>query len=247
MGDIQTDQGESLELQFVPLGEFERLRDPSISPLDRVRAFAALTRINVLYMIAGAWSGHIGTSFSSLDIMSWLFLNELRDLDRGPDACDIFFSSKGHDAPALYNVLIGLGLLPADKLHQLRRIGGLPGHPHVETPYIQANTGSLGMGISKAKGMALANRLAGTPRRIFVLTGDGELQEGQFWESLGSAVTRNLGEIVAIVDHNKIQSDTWVHEVSPLGDLESKFSAFGWHVDRCDGHDVSALARVFRH
>src|SRR6266850_721653 len=119
--------------------------------------------------------------------MSWLFLNEIRDLDKGPDECDIFFSSKGHDAPALYSVLIGLGLLPADKLHQLRRLHGLPGHPHVETPYIQANTGSLGMGISKAKGMALANRLAGAPRRIFVLTGDGELQEGQFWESLRSA------------------------------------------------------------
>ena len=109
---------------------------------------------------------------------------------QGPGAADIFFSSKGHDAPALYCVLIGLGLLPADKLHQLRRLHGLPGHPHVETPFIQANTGSLGMGISKAKGMAIANRQAGTPRRIFVLTGDGELQEGQFWESLGSAANR---------------------------------------------------------
>ncbi len=184
-------------------------------------------------MIAGAWSGHIGTSFSSLDIMSWLFLNELRDLDKGPAACDIFFSSKGHDAPALYAVLIGLGLLPAEKLHELRRLHGLPGHPHVETPYVQANTGSLGMGISKAKGMALANRHAGAPRRIFVLTGDGELQEGQFWESLGSAANRGLGEIVAIIDHNKIQSDTWVEQVSHLGDLEAKLRAFGWHVARC--------------
>src|SRR6266545_7774225 len=246
MGDIQTDQGESLELQFVPLGEFERLRDPSISPLDRVRAFAALTRINVLYMIAGAWSGHIGTSFSSLEIMSWLFLNELRDLAKGPDACDVFFSSKGHDAPALYNVLIGLGLLPAEKLHELRRLHGLPGHPHVETPFVQANTGSLGMGISKAKGMALANRLTGAPRRIFVLTGDGELQEGQLWESLGSAANLGLGEIVAIVDHNKIQSDTWVSSVSNLGDIEAKLRAFGWHVSRCDGHDLAAIRRTFR-
>ncbi len=112
-------------------------------------------------MIAGAWSGHIGTSFSSLEIMSWLFLNEIRDLDKGDDDCDIFFSSKGHDAPALYNVLIGLGLLDEDLLHQLRRLHGLPGHPHIETPYVQANTGSLGMGVSKAKGMVLANRLAG--------------------------------------------------------------------------------------
>src|SRR5690348_4241818 len=210
MGDLQTDQGDSLELQFVPYGEFERLLAAPLPAAAKAAAFAALARINTLYMIAGAWSGHIGTSFSSLEIMSWLFLNELRDLARGPGQCDIFFSSKGHDAPALYSVLIGLGLLPADKLHQLRRLGGLPGHPHVETPYVQANTGSLGMGISKAKGMALANRLAGTPRRIFVLTGDGELQEGQFWESLGSAANLKLGEIVVIVDHNKIQSDTWV-------------------------------------
>ena len=246
MGDLQTDQGESLELRYVPVSEFRRLLDAEAPAAARARAFAALARINTLYMIAGAWSGHIGTSFSSLEIMSWLFLNELRDLDKGPAACDVFFSSKGHDAPALYNVLIGLGLLPADKLHALRRLHGLPGHPHVETPYVQANTGSLGMGISKAKGMAIANRLAGIERRIFVLTGDGELQEGQLWESLGSAVTRGLGEIVAIVDHNKIQSDTWVDNVSRLGDIESKFRAFGWHVARCDGHDVTAIERTFR-
>jgi transketolase len=246
MGDLQTDQGESLELRFVPVSEFQRLLSATASRGARVRAFAALARINTLGMIAGAWSGHIGTSFSSLDIMSWLFLHEMRDLDQGDAACDIFFSSKGHDAPALYSVLIGLGLLPAESLFQLRRLHGLPGHPHVETPYVQANTGSLGMGISKAKGMALANRLAGKPRKIFVLTGDGELQEGQFWESLGSAVTRRLGEITVVVDHNKIQSDTWVHEVSPLGDLGEKLRAFGWHVARCDGHDVEALERVFR-
>ncbi len=246
MGDIQTDQGDSLELQYVPVSEFQRLLRRDVDAVQRTRAFAALARINTLYMIAGAWSGHIGTSFSSLEIMSWLFLNELRDLDKGPAACDVFFSSKGHDAPALYNVLIGLGLLPADTLHQLRRLHGLPGHPHVETPFIQANTGSLGMGISKAKGMALANRLTGDTRRIFVLTGDGELQEGQLWESLGSAANHGLGEIVAIVDHNKIQSDTWVSAVSNLGDVEAKFRAFGWHVVRCDGHDVAALQRTLR-
>ena len=246
MGDIQTEQGESLELQYVPVEEFRRLLAAPAAPAARAAAFAALARINTLYMIAGAWSGHIGTSFSSIEIMSWLFLNELRDLDQGPAAADIFFSSKGHDAPALYSVLIGLGLLPAEKLHQLRRLHGLPGHPHVETPYIQANTGSLGMGISKAKGMAIANRHAGAPRRIFVLTGDGELQEGQFWESLVSAANRGLHEIVAIVDHNKIQSDTWVQQVSHLGDVEAKLRAFGWHVSRVDGHDVPALERTLR-
>ena len=246
MGDLQTDQGERLELIYVPVAEFRRVLAAKASAAARAEAFAALARINTLYMITGAWSGHIGTSFSSLEIMSWLFLNEIRDLDKGPDRCDIFFSSKGHDAPALYAVLIGLGLLPAEKLHELRRLHGLPGHPRIETPYVQANTGSLGMGISKAKGMAIANRHSGAARRIFVLTGDGELQEGQIWESLASAANHGLGEIVAIVDLNKLQSDTWVEQVSRLGDLEAKFLAFGWHVARCDGHDGRALERTFR-
>jgi transketolase len=246
MGEQQLDQVTSDELVHIPASEFRRVLDARIDPVARAEAFAALARVNTLYMIARAWSGHIGTSFSSLEIMSWVFLNEIRDLDKGPSECDVFFSSKGHDAPALYSVLIGLGLLPEEKLHQLRRLHGLPGHPHVETPFIQANTGSLGMGVSKAKGMAIANRALGTPRRIFVLTGDGELQEGQFWESLPSAAHMRLGEIVAIVDHNKIQSDTWVEQVNALGDLEARFRAFGWHVTRADGHDVAALQRTFR-
>ncbi len=246
MGEQQLDQVTSDELSYVPVREFRRLRAKRPGAVDEARAFAALNRINTLYMIANAWSGHIGTSFSSLEIMSWLFVHEMQGLERGPADCDIFFSSKGHDSPALYTTLIALGLLPEEKLSQLRRLHGLPGHPHVETPYVQANTGSLGMGISKAKGMALANRLQGKPRRIFVLTGDGELQEGQFWESLPGAVHLKLGEITAIVDHNKIQSDTWVDQVNGLGDLAAKFRAFGWHVARCDGHDVAAIERTFR-
>jgi transketolase len=142
--------------------------------------------------------------------------------------------------------LIGLGILDEDRLHDLRRLHGLPGHPHIETPFVQANTGSLGMGISKAKGMALAHRLSEIERRVFVLTGDGELQEGQFWESLSSAANQQLSEIVAIVDHNKIQSDTWVRDVNDLGDIEAKLRAFGWHVARCDGHDVAGLERTLR-
>ena len=161
MGEQQLDQVASDELSTCRHRSSGACWTRRCPRANRTELFAALARINVLYMIARAWSGHIGTSFSSLEIMSWLFLNEIRDLDKGPAACDIFFSSKGHDAPALYAVLIGLGLLPEDKLDNLRRLDGLPGHPHVETPYIQANTGSLGMGISKAKGMALANRLAG--------------------------------------------------------------------------------------
>jgi transketolase len=207
----------------------------------RSRAFAALARINALYMIARAGSGHIGSSFSALDIVSWLYLAEMR---RDGSAPDIFFSSKGHDAPGLYSVMIGLGILDADLLDGLRRLGRLPGHPDVSTPGIAFNTGSLGMGIAKAKGVIEANRLSGIDRRVYVMTGDGELQEGQFWESLTGAVNRKLSTLTAIVDHNKFQSDLSVASTSDLGDLASRVAACGWHVERCDGHDFSSLEQA---
>ena len=245
MGEAQLEQVTSDELFYVPPAEFDRLlKHGGVSRETRAAVMASYCRVNTLYMIARALSGHIGTSFSSIDLMTWLFLHEMRGLADGPTKCDVFFSSKGHDAPALYSILTGLGLLDFELIHKLRRLGGLPGHPHVETPYIQANTGSLGMGISKAKGMAIANRLLGAPRKIFVLTGDGELQEGQIWESLPSAVTLGLSEITVIVDRNKIQSDTWVDEVSPAGDVAAKFAAFGWRVERCDGHDFASIGQA---
>lgn len=229
------------DLHYVPYREFERVRSLPGGAVERTKLFATLCRINTLYMITRAGSGHIGSSFSAMDVVAWLYLNELQPPAAPDGVGDIYFSSKGHDVPGLYSVLIGLGHLDFDLLHQLRRLNGLPGHPDCATPGIAANTGSLGMGISKAKGMAIAHRLQGRQANIYVLTGDGELQEGQFWESLPSAVHRGLSEITVIVDHNKIQSDTWVKQVNDLGDLERKLAAFGWHVARCDGHDFGAL------
>jgi transketolase len=234
-----------MDLHYVPRSELSRLRRLDTTPERRATAFAAICRINALYMIARAGSGHIGTSFSSIDLVSWLFLEEMRLPTEPGGPGDLYFSSKGHDAPALYAVLTGLGLLDFALIHRLRRLGGLPGHPDVSIPFVEANTGSLGMGISKAKGMALANRLLGAPSRVYVMTGDGELQEGQIWESLPSAATLGLGEITVIVDHNKIQSDTWIADVSDLGDLAAKFGAFGWHVERADGNDLGAVAAAF--
>jgi transketolase len=232
-------------LFLVPQSEFKRINALNITPEARTALFATYCRINTLYMIKRAGSGHIGSSFSSLDIVSWLFLNELRLAGNDPSAPqDSYYSSKGHDVPGFYSVAIALGLLDFEKIHTLRRLNGLPGHPDVSIPYIETNTGSLGMGISKAKGMVRANRLLGKESHIYVLTGDGELQEGQFWESLQSAVNHHLTEITVIVDHNKIQSDTWVAHVSDLGDLEKKLAAFGWYVARCDGHDLHAFSQV---
>ncbi len=217
-----------LRLRYVPPRELERLRGD-------VARFADACRINALSSIMEAGSGHIGTSFSVMDILALLHAEVL-------EGDDVAFSSKGHDAPAVYAVLAGVGKIGFERLHLLRRLGGLPGHPDIDAvPEVNTNTGSLGMGISKAKGFARAARLQGRRRRVFVVTGDGELQEGQFWESLVQAANEGFGEITAIVDHNKIQSDTWVDQVSDLGDLEAKAAAFGWAVARCDGNDVEAL------
>lgn len=238
MGDLITQAVEG-RLFRADKALFDRVRRSNGSPEARAATFADLARFNALYMIARAGSGHVGSSFSSLDIVSWLHLETMRG-DGLPDG-DLYFSSKGHDSPGLYSVMIGLGRLPEDRLDQLRRLGGLPGHPDIDTPGIVTNTGSLGMGISKAKGIALADRLAGRDRRVYVLTGDGELQEGQIWESLPSAVNHRLDRVTVIVDHNKLQSDTHLARTSDLGDLAAKFAAFGWHVLRVDGHDMAAL------
>src|SRR3954447_5510319 len=222
-------------LRYVPAAELERLRTLDADPYERAAAFADACRMNALYMIEGAGSGHPGTTFSCLDIISWLHLEVMGEGDR-------YFSSKGHDAPGLYAVLAALGRLDFGLIHELRRLDGLPGHPDVAaTPAVVTSTGSLGMGVSKARGFVLADRVLGRSGRVYVLTGDGELQEGQFWESLQPTANRRLREITVIVDRNEVQSDTWVSEVSDLGDLAAKVSSFGWAVAECDGHDLAAL------
>jgi transketolase len=232
-------------LSFVPLDEIRRIRESVTDRFDRASITGDLCRLNTLYMIMNAGSGHIGSSFSSTDIVTWLWTEELHDPNGSSPDADVYFSSKGHDAPALYSLLIALEKLDFPLVHRLRRLGGLPGHPDVQTPFIAANTGSLGMGISKAYGMARAHRFQGRQGRIVVMTGDGELQEGQIWESLQPAANEHLGELVVVVDHNKFQSDAAVASVSDLGPIEDKFRAFGWHVRRADGHDPRVLRDVF--
>jgi transketolase len=234
-------------LHYVPLEAFRQVRRLQAAPQERAALVAVLCRINTLYMIMRAGSGHIGSSFSSTDIITWLWSEELRDANSGAPGSDVYFSSKGHDAPALYSLLIALEKLDFELVHRLRQIDGLPGHPDVGTPFIATNTGSLGMGISKAYGMVRANRYRGETGRVFVMTGDGELQEGQIWESLQPAANEGLAEITVIVDHNKYQSDTLVSAVSDLGPLEDKFRAFGWEVRRGDGHDFDVLRDALAH
>jgi transketolase len=229
-------------LRYYPAAAFSapRARAPAA---DGLALFADMCRLNALTAIKRAGSGHIGSSFSCLDVVATLYLAEMNVIRLGighPDR-DVYFSSKGHDAPGHYAVLHALGILDEGPFLDLRRLAGLPGHPEVRTPGIEAATGSLGMGISKGKGIALAKRLAGRGGRVFVLTGDGELQEGQNFEALQAAVAQGVANLTVIVDHNKVQSDRLVEETLPLGDLAAKFHAFGWQVARCDGHDPAAL------
>src|SRR5882724_1503993 len=235
-------------LSYVPLRSIDAVRRATTDPVERAALLADVCRLNTLYMIMQAGSGHIGSSFSSTDLITWLWTEELADTNSGAPGADVYFSSKGHDAPALYALLIALGKLDFDLLHKLRRLGGLPGHPDVETtPFIATNTGSLGMGVSKAYGMARARRFTGRGGRIVLMTGDGELQEGQIWESLQPAANERMAEIIAVVDHNKLQSDSAVAAVSDLGPIEDKFRAFGWEVVRADGHDFEAIRGAFAH
>ena len=230
------------ELTLIPRAEFERARS-----LDDLALLADMCRANALVAVKRAGSGHLGSSFSALDIVVHLLFRELNVAQLGwehPDR-DVFFSSKGHDVPGLYAVLHALGVIPSERLLRLRRLGGLDGHPDVGIPGIEANSGSLGMGISKGRGVAWAKRFLGRHGRVVVMTGDGELQEGQNFEGLQAAASHSLGNLWIVVDRNELQSDKPTEEILALGDLQAKLRAFGWQVATCDGHDHSALEQVF--
>jgi transketolase len=208
---------------------------------------ADMCRLNTLVAVKRAGSGHLGSSFSALDLFVHLLFEELNTAELGWDHAerDVFFSSKGHDVPGLYAALFALGVVPREKLLALRRLGGLDGHPDVRVPGIEANSGSLGMGISKGRGIAWAKWNLGRGGRVVVMTGDGELQEGQNWEALQAAAHDGLSHLTVVVDRNELQSDKPTEQIISLGDLDAKLSAFGWHVVSCDGHDHAALREAF--
>ena len=154
-----------------------------------------MCRLNALVAVKRAGSGHLGSTFSAMDVVAFLLFEELNTAAVGWDSPDrdVYFSSKGHDVPGLYAALYALGVIPRERLLRLRRLGGLDGHPDVGVPGIEANSGSLGMGISKGRGIAWAKRHLGRGGRVVVMVGDGELQEGQNYEGLQAAAHERLG------------------------------------------------------
>jgi transketolase len=203
-----------------------------------------------LEMVVSARLGHIGGDFSAADIITTLYLAVLRidpEVPGWPDR-DRYVQSKGHASAILYATLAMTGFFEEATLDTyMAPLSPLNGHPdrrHV--PGVEANTGPLGHGLPVGVGAALAGRLAGSARRVFVLTGDGELQEGSNWEAAMAAAHQRLDNLVVIVDRNGLQQGARTEETNALEPLADKWAAFGWQVQEVDGHDHEALYQALR-
>jgi transketolase len=239
--------GVTMQYNLIKKSEFDKVKSYSGDWATKMMLFADMCRYNTLVAVKKAGSGHLGSSLSALDITTYLYLNEMNVFDVGLDSPDrdIYFSSKGHDVPGLYSLFYALGILPEEKLLMLRRLHGLDGHPEVRQNGIEASTGSLGMGISKAKGMAWAKSYQKNKGHVYVLTGDGEFQEGQIYESLQVTAHQKVNNVIAIMDHNKYQTDMLVADVNNIEEAVQKILSFGWHVVRINGHDFNTLKKTF--
>lgn len=207
-------------------------------------------RINALKAIHAAKSGHPGGSLSSADILATLYFGELNIDPKNPKMADRdkFVLSKGHAVPALYAALGERGFYEVNEMMTLRQVGSkFQGHPNMsKVPGIEMSTGSLGQGFSAAVGMAIAGKIDKNPGRVYVLTGDGELQEGIVWEAAMQAAHRKLDNLVAIVDLNGLQIDGKVSDVKCVCPVDEKFRSFGWNVINVDGHNFEELTTAFK-
>lgn len=207
-------------------------------------------RIGVIQAVHAAGSGHPGGSLSAADLMTYLYFEEMKVDPKNPgmEDRDRFVLSKGHVAPVLYSVLANRGYFPTEELLTLRKLGSrLQGHPCMqETPGVDMSSGSLGQGLSVACGMALSAKLRGKDYRVYVLCGDGEIQEGQIWEAAMFAGFRKLDNLCLIVDNNGLQIDGRVDEVCSPYPIADKLKAFQFHVIEIDGHDFAQIDAAFK-
>jgi transketolase len=189
--------------------------------------------------------GHPGAALSCADIVATLYFHVMRLDPKNPEwpERDRFILSKGHACPVYYAALARRGFFPPEWLPTLRKLGSpLQGHPVMhKTPGVDMTTGSLGHGIPIGAGMAAAGRLAGLDYNVYVITGDGELNEGIVWEAVQSAAHMRLGHLIAFVDNNGWQSGGQVKDVSGLTKIGAAFSAFGWHTQEIDGHSFDQI------
>ncbi len=214
---------------------------------DLVEA-ARQVRVDVLRMTHKAASGHPGGSFSMAELVVALYASRLRvdPAESKKAGRDRFILSKGHTCPALYSVLAMRGFFSAEEFKGLRRAGNLlQGHTDHKIPGVDMSAGSLGMGLGFGNGVALGERLQGRDTRIWVMMGDGELQEGSVWESAMTTSFRKLDNLTAIVDANQIQIDGFTKDVKDIEPLADKWRAFGWDVKEIDGHDFAQVLDAY--
>lgn len=214
--------------------------------LKEMQGVCRQVRIDILKMLAESKSGHPGGSLSCVEILSTLYFEAMSiDTDKADRDCCVL--CKGHAAPALYAVLAHRGFFPTEELITLRKLGSrLQGHPDMrKTPGVDASTGSLGQGESIAVGLSLGQRLRGTNRKVYAVVGDGEMQEGQFWEAMMSAAHYKLSNLTVIIDHNGLQIDGTNDQVMSLGSIQKKMEAFGFYVIEVNGHDIEELLAAY--
>ena len=212
---------------------------------------ACKIRMGTVEGVFNAKSGHPGGSLSASDIYAYLYFKELHVDPKNPkdENRDRFVLSKGHACPGLYATLAVKGYFSTEELKKLRHIGAmLQGHPDMKgTPGIDMSTGSLGQGVSAACGMALAGKMDQKGYRVYALLGDGEIEEGEVWEAAMFAGHHKLDNLCLIVDNNGLQIDGPVAEVAGPAPIDEKFAAFGFDVQKIDGHDFDAIDAAFAH
>lgn len=212
---------------------------------EKLKKISKELRKDILKMTTTAGSGHPTTSMSAIDAMVCLYFHEMKFDPKKPNwpERDRFLMSKGHGVPAQYACLARAGFFPKEELMTLRQINSrLQGHPDREkTPGIEVSSGSLGQGLSVGNGMAMAAKLDKKNYRVYVMLGDGEMQEGQIWEAAMSAANFKLDNVCAILDLNGIQNDAWVEKEKSIQPISDKWKAFNWNVIEIEGHDFEQI------
>ena len=204
-----------------------------------LKEIAKEVRKDILLEVYSAQSGHPGGSLSCADILTAIYFDLIEEGDK-------VILSKGHASPALYAVLAEKGFFDKEELKTFRKLGSrLQGHPSSKsTPGVDVTSGSLGQGLSVANGIALAFKLDKIENNVYVILGDGEIQEGQIWESAMSSSHYHLNNVIAFLDYNKLQIDGSNDEVMTIKPVDKKFEAFGWYVQSINGHDFDEIIRA---